>query len=78
MNIIWKSEADSFEYFYKVSVSELGNSNWNTSSYPLNNLKNNCIVIKSNSTYQKEWFVHPPKRQLFFGISASEISCKAN
>jgi hypothetical protein len=78
MNIIWKSEADSFEYFCKISISKLRNSNWNISSHPLNNLKNNCIVIKSNSTYQKEWFVHPPKKQLFFGIYASEISCKGD
>jgi len=76
MNINWESEADSFEYFCKVPMPELKNSNWDTSSHPLYDLRNNCIVIKANSIYQQELFVHPPKKHLFFGISAEEISCK--
>jgi len=79
MNIYWYAEADSVEYFCKVPLSELKNSDWNTSSHPLFNLDEYCAVIKKNSLIQKDSeYVLPPKKQLEWGLENNEIVCREN
>jgi len=79
MNIYWYAEADSIEYFCKVPLPELTNSDWRTSSHPLFNLEKNCAVIKKNSLIQKDSeYVLPPRKQLEWGLGNNEIVCREN
>ena len=76
MNIYWTAEADSIEYFCKVPLPELANSDWQTSSHPLFNLEENCAVIKKNSLIEPSEYVLPPRKQLEWGLGNNEIVCR--
>ena len=79
MNISWKAEADSIEYFCKVPVPELKNSDWKISSHPLNEMTGFCTVIKFNSLISPSTdFVMSPKKQFNLGLDSQEILCKEN
>lgn len=79
MNIYWQAEQDYIEYFCKVPIPELKNSNWKISSHPLFEMGENCAVIKKNSLLQPDNdYVLPPKKQANLGLAQNEISCKNN
>jgi hypothetical protein len=76
MNIYWYAEADSIEYFCKVPIQELSNSDWQTSSHPLLDMEENCVVIKKNSLADpSNEYALPPIKQLQWGLGNSEIVC---
>jgi len=77
MNIYWQAEAESIEYFCKVPIAELANSDWKIYSHPLLEMEKNCSVIKKNSLLQKDGnYVLSPKKQLKLGLEPQEISCR--
>lgn len=77
MNIYWEAEADTIEFFCKVPIVELANSDWKISSHPLLDMEKNCSVIKKKSLLQPDAdFVLPPKKQLKLGLGHHEISCR--